>query len=147
MMSSVLLILIGAVGGVTIFTLIRLLVKSIRYKRKSKVSKPARPKSFEKPDVSYIPTGRVGYVRVFDNGYHGIIIVEEIDRIDSLKGDCKVKIKILDVTVDYKCYYSEADILHRWGSNVWCSPKGFIWNEKTEAQKRDDKIDGLVGNK
>ena len=125
-MNSILLILAGAVGGVLLYMLIRRIFK-------------------KKP--TYEPTGRLGYCRAQNGGYHYVLIVEEIDRIENHTLDKRrIKIKVLEVDIDLDCNKTEAQCLKDWGRPSWVLETEFIWDEKTAAEIRQEKIDSIVGN-
>lgn len=154
MIFNIILVCSGAFVGIGSFLLIKWMVSSYRIKKNPPKPEPVpkkeepvepEPKPFIKPPDDYIPKGRRGYKRVDGNGHYATIIVEEIDRIDDLKGHSKVKIKILEVSIDYGCFSTEAEILKQWDGNDWMGPGNFTWHEFTEAEKREKKIDGIVG--
>lgn len=148
MMINLLLILAGAVGGIVLFILIKWLFFRNEYEIEPGTEEKLSIESTLIAYPDYEPNGNVGIIRVCFNGSYGNIIVEEIDRVETQTGqkECMVKIKILEISMDRDCTSSEQDLLVNWGKSDWISHNEVVWNEKTAAEVRQEKIDGLVGN-
>jgi len=128
-MNSILLILYVSIGTVLLYVLISRILKK---------------KTIKTPD--YIPKGRLGYKRIECKSCYATLIVEEIDRIENHKlGKKRIKIKVIEVSVDRDCKKSKEQCLEAWGGSDWVSESQFVWDEKSAAEIRQEKIDSIVG--
>lgn len=121
------LIAIGFIFGVTTYMLVKWLFFN------------------KKKESTYEPTGKLGFKRYNTASYKFVIIVEKVDEIvDKIKKDGIIKIKIIEVSVDRECDKTIDECLAAWGGNNWVRKEDFTWNEKSAAEVREEKIDGLV---
>lgn len=81
--------------------------------------------------VPYIPQGRIGCRRLTNVLYESTIIVEEIGRIGN-----RVKIKILDVSIDRDCNKTKEQILKWWGVCDWVPSNSIAWENEEQKHTR-----------